>query len=88
METAWYFRLLIPWIGWFVCGLLLLAITKPKRMSDPGWSKPLQMVSYISIIAGWVLTWFIKTSAGNPDFQSGRKAAPPVIWGGGWFPLP
>ena len=24
----------------------------------------------------------IKTSAGNPDFQSGRKAAPSVIWGG------
>jgi protein-S-isoprenylcysteine O-methyltransferase Ste14 len=62
METAWYFRLLIPWIGWFVFNLILLAIIKPKRMSGPGGSKPLEMVSYISIIAGWVLAWFIPYS--------------------------
>ena len=62
METAWYFRLLIPWIGWFVFDLLLLVIIKPKRMSSPGGSKPLEIVSYISIIAGWVLTWFIPYS--------------------------
>jgi hypothetical protein len=62
METAWYFRLLIPWISWFVFNLLLLAIIKPKRMSGPGGSKPLEIVSYVSIIAGWVLVWFISYS--------------------------
>jgi len=62
METAWYFRLFFVYLGWFVFNLLLLAIIQPKRMSGPGGSKPIQMVSYIGIIAGWVLTWFIPYS--------------------------
>lgn len=62
METAWYFRLLIPNIGWFVCSWLLYAIIGAKRMSGPGPSKSLQMVFMISWIVGWVLTWFIPYS--------------------------
>ncbi len=62
METPWYFRLLIPNIGEFVCSWLLFAILKAKRMSGPGPSKPLQMVFGLSFIIGWVLTWFIPYS--------------------------
>jgi protein-S-isoprenylcysteine O-methyltransferase Ste14 len=62
METAWYFRLLIPDIGWFICSWLLFAVIKAKRMSGPGPSKSLQRVFWISFIVGWVLTWFIPYS--------------------------
>jgi len=70
METAWYSRLLIPWIGWFVFDLLLLVIIKPKRMTSAGGSKSLETVSYISLIAGWVLAWFIAYSI-NMAFWAG-----------------
>ena len=59
METAWYFRLLIPYIGWFACSFLLYGIIKAKRMGGPGPSRRLQMVFNIVLVAGWVLTWFI-----------------------------
>jgi len=62
METAWYSRLLIPNIGWFVCSWLLFAIIKAKRMSGPGPSRSLQIVFMIGIVAGLVLTWFIPYS--------------------------
>lgn len=62
METAWYSRLLIPWIGSYACSFLLYAIIKAKRMGGPGPSKRLQMVFYIVLIAGLVLTWFIPYS--------------------------
>jgi len=42
METAWYFRPLVPTIGWFVCSWLLLAVIKARRMGGQGPGKSLQ----------------------------------------------
>ena len=62
METAWYFRLLLPHMGWFLFSWLLFAIIKAKRMSGPGPSKPILIIFWVSLITGWILTWFIPYS--------------------------
>ena len=59
MEAPWYLRLLIPNVGIFVLSLLLFGVIKAKRMSGPGPSKLFTMVYFVSLITGWILTWFI-----------------------------
>lgn len=70
METAWYFRLLIPNISWFIVSSLLFGLIKAKRMSGTGPSRALTMAYWVMLIGGWVLTWFIEFSV-NPAFWIG-----------------
>ena len=62
METAWYFRLFYVYILWFIISWLLFGIIKAKRMSGPGPSKSWMIAFWISLIVGWVLTWFVTFS--------------------------
>ena len=62
METAWYFRLFYVYILWFIISWLLFGIIKAKRMSGPGPSKSWMIAFWISLIIGWVLTWFVTFS--------------------------
>ncbi|MBA7705730.1 hypothetical protein ES703_114566 [subsurface metagenome] len=62
METAWYFRLFFVHISWFIISWLLFGIIRAKRMSGPGPSKPWMIAFLISLIVGWVLTWFVTFS--------------------------
>ena len=62
METAWYFRLFFVHLGWFIVSWLLYFIIKAKRMTGPGPSRSIVMVSCASFIIGWVITWFVTYS--------------------------
>ncbi len=62
METAWYFKLLVPNIGMYIVSFLLYMIIKARRMSGPGPGKRMQVVSTVNLLIGWVLTWFIPYS--------------------------
>ena len=62
METAWYFRLFFMYILWFIISWLLYGIISAKRMSGPGPGKPWMMAFSTSLIAGWVLMWFVTVS--------------------------
>jgi protein-S-isoprenylcysteine O-methyltransferase Ste14 len=62
METAWYFKLLVPNIGIIIVSFLLFLIIKAKRMTGPGPGKRMQVVSTGYTLIGWVLTWFIPYS--------------------------
>ena len=70
METAWYFRLFYVYILWFITSWLLFAIIRAKRMSGPGPGKSWVMAFWISLITGWILTWFVTFSI-NPAFWLG-----------------
>jgi len=62
METAWYFKLLVPNIGLMIVSFLLFLIIKAKRMTGPGPGKRMQLVSTGYTVIGFILTWFISYS--------------------------
>lgn len=62
METAWYLRLLLPNISWFVVSWLLYGIIGAKRMRGPGPSKRWGAGFWTAFVVGWVLTWFVTFS--------------------------
>ncbi len=62
METVWYFRLFYVHILSFIISWLLIGIIGAKRMSGPGPSKSWVIAFWTSLIAGWVLTWFVTFS--------------------------
>jgi protein-S-isoprenylcysteine O-methyltransferase Ste14 len=70
METAWYFRLFVPNIAWFLISWLLFFLIGAKRMTGPGPRRSFQMGFWVMLFAGWSLTWFIKFSIG-PAFWIG-----------------
>jgi protein-S-isoprenylcysteine O-methyltransferase Ste14 len=70
METAWYFRLFFPNIGWFIIDLLLLGIIQPKRMTSPGPSGFWSTVGMLFVFAGFALTWSVNYSI-SPAFWVG-----------------
>ena len=62
MEVAWYFRLFyIPILSAIIAYLLALII-KPKRMTAPELSKPMTILSMISLFVFIALTWFVSFS--------------------------
>ncbi|MBA7475117.1 hypothetical protein ES707_10483 [subsurface metagenome] len=58
METAWYFRLFYVHILSFVISWLLFGIIRAKRMGPPA-GKSWVIVTFIGVIVGWVLMWFV-----------------------------
>ncbi|MCK4580844.1 MAG: DUF1295 domain-containing protein [Dehalococcoidia bacterium] len=70
MATAWYFRLFYLNVLWFLISWLLYFIIGAKRMTGPGPGRSWVMAFWVSLIVGWVLTWFVPFSI-NPAFWIG-----------------